>query len=167
MPLPVPVQQEVVRDLNTPIPKESDLLSLERGMLGSQNRKKESRMAVAKGQGKGKGHENRTKEGLRIEARTLGEENSSPVQPNLQRAGSGGGEKNLKRGAKIESLHFFWAGLPSCLEDVFSFACQIKLSCNLTVTLSYNTGLSITSNFCCGKTEQRKLHTPLTSRLSW
>ena len=35
MPLPVPVQQEVVRDLNTPIPKESDLLSLERGMLGS------------------------------------------------------------------------------------------------------------------------------------
>ena len=36
-------------------------------------------MAVAKGQGKGKGHENRTKEGLRIEARTLGEENSSPV----------------------------------------------------------------------------------------
>ena len=47
------------------------------------------------------------------------------------------------------SLCFFWVGPPSCLKNVFSFACQIKLSCN--------TGLSITSNFCCGETEPRKL----------
>ena len=31
-------------------------------MLGSWNRKRESRMAVAKRQGKGKAHENRTKD---------------------------------------------------------------------------------------------------------
>ena len=28
------------------------------------------------------------------------------------------------------SLCVFWFSLPSCLKDVFSFACQIKLSCN-------------------------------------
>ena len=36
------------RDLNTPIPKELGLPSLEGGMLGSLNRKRESKMAVAK-----------------------------------------------------------------------------------------------------------------------
>ena len=36
-------------------------------------------MAVAKRPGKEKGHENRTKEGLRIGVRTSGEANSSPV----------------------------------------------------------------------------------------
>ena len=44
-----------------------------------------------------------------------------------------GEEKNIKRGAKIgppASLHVSWVGPPSCLEDVFSFAYQIKLSCN-------------------------------------
>ena len=76
-------------------------------------------------------------------------------------------KKHLKKGAKIESLHFFWAGPPSCLVDLFSFACQIKLSCNRAVTPSCNTGLSITSKFCCGKTEPRKLHIPLTSLFSW
>ena len=59
----------------------------------------------------------------------------------------------------FSSLCFVWVGLPSCLpshfEDVFSFACQIKLSCN--------TGPSVASNFCCGETEPRKLHTLLTS----
>ena len=48
MPLAIPVQQEVERDLDAPIPKELCLPSLDRGMLGSWNRKKESRMAVAK-----------------------------------------------------------------------------------------------------------------------
>ena len=36
------------RDLEAPIPKELGLPSLEGGMLGSQSRRKESRMAVAK-----------------------------------------------------------------------------------------------------------------------
>ena len=57
-------------------------------------------MAVAKRPGKEKGRENRTKEGLRIRVRTSGEANSSPVQPNLQRAGSGGGEKASKKGSQ-------------------------------------------------------------------
>ena len=30
----------------------------------------------------------------------------------------------------ISSLCIFWVGQPSHLEDIFSFACQIKLNCN-------------------------------------
>ena len=55
----------------------------------------------------------------------------------------------------LSSLHVFWVGPPSSLQDVFSFACQIKLSCS---TLP-----SVASNFCCGETEARKLQTPLTN----
>ena len=45
-------------------------------------------------------------------------------------------KKHIKRGVKIELEAFvlfwvFWASLPSCLEDVFSFACWIKQSCNM------------------------------------
>ena len=53
------------RDLDTPIPKESGLPSPEGGMLGSQNRIKEFKMAEAERQRKGKACENRTKERLR------------------------------------------------------------------------------------------------------
>ena len=66
-------------------------------------------------------------------------------------------KKHIKREAKIArgaSLRVFWVGLPSRLKDVFTFACQIKLSCN--------TGQTVTSNFCCGQTEPRKLQIPLT-----
>ena len=42
------------RELDAPTPKELGLPSLERGMLGSQNWKTESKMAVAKRQRKGK-----------------------------------------------------------------------------------------------------------------
>ena len=52
MPLAIPIQQEVARKTSTPlIPKNSAPHLLRGGMLGSQNRKKESRMAVAKRQG--------------------------------------------------------------------------------------------------------------------
>ena len=68
-----------------------------------------------------------------------------------------GTEKNHKKRSQIElgaSLWVFWVGPPSRLKDVFSFACQINLSCN--------TGLTIASNFCCSETEPRKLQIPLT-----
>ena len=42
------------RDLEAPIPKEFGFPSLEGGMLGSLNRKKESRMVVAERQGREK-----------------------------------------------------------------------------------------------------------------
>ena len=45
-----PVQREVDRDLDVPIPKELGLRSLEGGMYGSQNWKTDSKMAVAKRQ---------------------------------------------------------------------------------------------------------------------
>ena len=64
------------KDVDTPIPKELGLPSLEGGMSGSKNRKKESRMEVAKR--KGKARENRTKEGLRTGVRTSGRTNSTP-----------------------------------------------------------------------------------------
>ena len=65
---------------------------------------------------------------------------ASPVY--IGQAQGGGEKKHLKRGAKIKpgaSLRVFWVCLLSRPEDVFSFACQIKLSCN--------TGLPIASNF--------------------
>ena len=60
-----------------------------------------------------------------------------------------------KRSQNWASLLFTSFGLahPS-FEDVFSFACQVKLSCN--------TDLSVDSNFCCGETELKKLQTPPT-----
>ena len=64
----------------------------------------------------------------------------------LARAGSGGGEKHIKRGAKIElwaSLRFFWVGLPSRLKHIFFFACQINLGSN--------TDPSVASNFAAVK----------------
>ena len=44
------------KDLDAPIPRELGLPSLEGGVLGRKNREKESRMAVAKRQGRGKPH---------------------------------------------------------------------------------------------------------------
>ena len=49
-------------DFNAHIPKELGLPSLGEGMLSSQNGKKDSKMAVAKTQSKGKGCKNETKE---------------------------------------------------------------------------------------------------------
>ena len=51
------------KDLDTPIPKELGLPSLERGLLGRENREKESKMAVAKRQ-------RRSKEGLKTRVKT-------------------------------------------------------------------------------------------------
>ena len=53
-------------------------------------------MVAAKRQEREKDHENRTKEGPRTRVRTSGKTNSTPGWPNLHRAGSGGGEKNIK-----------------------------------------------------------------------
>ena len=66
-------------------------------------------------------------------------------------------KKHIKRGAKIRPLFslVLWVSLPSHLEDAFSFACQIKLSCN--------TSPSDASNYCCSETELRKLQTSLTN----
>ena len=62
-------------DLNAPILKELDLPSLEGGMLGNFNRKRESRMMVAKRQGREKPAKNRTKEWTGV--RTSDETNST------------------------------------------------------------------------------------------
>ena len=59
------------KDLEDPIPKELGLPSLEGGMLGRKNRETESKMAVAKKQG-------RSKEGPRTRVKTSGRTNSIP-----------------------------------------------------------------------------------------
>ena len=43
-------------------------------------------------------------------------------------------KKHIKRGVIIEPWLFLWVRPPSHVKDVFSFACQIKLSCNQAVT---------------------------------
>ena len=118
-------------------------------------------MVVAKRQRREKACENKTKEGPRTRVRPSGKANSPPGQPNLHRAGSGRGGKTYKKSQNwaysLSSLRVFWVSLPSCLEYIFPFACQIKLSCS--------TGPSVASNFCCSKTEPRKLRTPTTCNL--
>ena len=54
-------------------------------------------MTVTKRQRKEKTRENGTKENLRTGVRTSGETKCSTGQPNLHRAGSGGGEKTYKK----------------------------------------------------------------------
>ena len=57
-----------------------------------------------------------------------------------------GRRKHIERGARIEpffSLPTLQVGLASGLKHVFSFACQIKLSCNRAVTLVH--GFSFTA----------------------
>ena len=50
---------------------------------------------MAKRQREEKARKYRTKEGLRTRVRTSNKRNSPPGLPNLHRAGSGGGEKNI------------------------------------------------------------------------
>ena len=76
----------------------------------------------------------------------------------------GEGKKHIKRGTKIEpraSLLFvcFGSAHPQSSRVYYPFFSLIKLS--------YNTGQSVASNFCCSKTELRKLYTPPTYMLLW
>ena len=64
--------------------------------LGSQNRKKESKMSVAKDK-KGKALKNGTKEYLRAGVRTSGETHTPPGQPNLHRVASGSSRQTYKK----------------------------------------------------------------------
>ena len=161
MPLAVPVQQEVARKTLMPLfPKNWASCLLRGEMLGSQNRKKESSMEVAKR--KGKACENKTKEGPRTR-RTSGKTNSTSGQPNLYRAGPrGGGKKNKKRSQNWAVTVFlfesFGSACPHASRMYFSLLSKKKLSCNTELKHS-----SITSNFCCDQTEPRKLHTPPTN----
>ena len=71
----------IQKDLDAPVPKKLVLPSLEGGMLGSYNRKKESKMVVAKRQRKGKAPENGTKENPQTRVRTSDETNTHPSWP--------------------------------------------------------------------------------------
>ena len=98
-------------------------------MLGSQNRKKESRMAGAKRQGREKPAkiEQRKVQGMEwgpeVDQTAL---LASPIYIGQAYVKGWGGEKNIKRGAKgpgvsLSSLRIFWVIMTSHLEDVFSF----------------------------------------------
>ena len=88
-------------------------------LFGRQNRKKEFRMAVAKRQRSEKPTKTEQREVPRIGMRTTGRTSRTPGQPDLHRAGPGGGEKNIRRGAKGQ--------VSLCL----------SLSCSLSLSLSF------------------------------
>ena len=69
----------------------------------------------------------------------------------------GWGDKCIKGGnlEGLRPLFYSSCGSDSFFEGVLFFVFLIKLSCD--------TDSSIASNFCCGKTELRKLQSPLTS----
>ena len=83
------------RNLDAPIPKELGLLSLKGSRLGSYNRKKESRMSEAKRQRREKPVKIDQRKVLGSRVRTSGKTNSPSGYPNLHRAGSERGEKNI------------------------------------------------------------------------
>ena len=67
-----------------------------------------------------------------------------------------GKEKTFKRGSQIRLRPLLGGDLPSCLEGVRFFVCQIKLW-----ALNKLQHWSTISNLCCGATEPRKLnHSP-------
>ena len=83
----------------------------------------------------GENPQKQKKEGPRTRVRTTGKTNSPPGQPNLHRAGSGGGEKNTQKeepklGWGCSSLSVFWVGPFLYIKDIYSFAFYIQLSCN-------------------------------------
>ena len=132
------------RDLDTPIPKEFGLPSLEGGGGECQVVRIEKRNPEWwQLKDKGKACEYRTKEGPRTGVRPSGKVNVPPGQPNLPREGSGRGGKPYKKkrqnwASGLSSLPVFWVGLPSHLEYIFSFACQIKLSCSTSPSVASN-----------------------------
>ena len=92
--------------------------------------------------------------------RTSGEANSPPWLAQFTKGRLRGRKKKKTYKKRSQSWAFssllFTSFGSAYLEDVFSFAYQIKLNCNRAVTLVYPS-LQI---FCCGKTELRKLHSP-------
>ena len=115
-------------------------------------------MAVAKRQRQEKPTKKKKKESLQPGVESSGNTKSSPGQPNLHRAGSSGRRQMYKRRKPRRigaSLLFSLLGPPALRCRGCIFLClPVKWSCN--------SGLSVASNFCCGKTEPRRLHTPPT-----
>ena len=83
-------------------------------------------MMVAKRQRKGKVHKNGTKENPWTRVRTSGETKHATflASPICIGQAQGGGDKTYK---KRKPRPFLWGRLPSCLEGVLCFACEIKL----------------------------------------
>ena len=71
--------------------------------------------------------------------------------------GQDGGEKAYKKRSQNWARDF-----SSHLLGRLALMPQGYIFLYLPIKLSYNTGLSVTSDFCYGRTEPRKLHTPLT-----
>ena len=70
-----------------------------------------------------------------------------------------GEEKNIQKEEPKLSQGVLFSSQPALTPPGCIFLC-------LPIKLSYNTGPSVTSNFCCGKTELRKSHTPPTIPIS-
>ena len=95
-------------------------------------------------------------EGPRTRVRVSGKTNSPPGYPKLHRADLGGGDKCIKEGS-LEGLRplFSWSFRSAC-----PHSSRVYYPLFFLIKLSYNTGLSVTSNFCFSETGPKKLHTP-------
>ena len=138
-------------------------------MLGSWNRKKESRMAVAKRQSRIKPMKIEQRKIWGLEWEHQVKQKALLVSSIYIGQGQGEEKKHKKRSQNwplLFSFCFFWVGLPSHLKDVLSFACQIKLSCNtsLPFKLSYTRAVTLICHFkfLLWWDRMEKLHTPPT-----
>ena len=92
-------------------------------LLGSENRKKESRMVVTKRQKRGKPTKTELGKVQEPEWGAQVKQTALLASPLYTVQTQGEKKKNIKRGAKIEkgASLLFWVGLPSHLQDAFSF----------------------------------------------
>ena len=166
MPLAITVQQEVARETLTPLFSMNWASHLLRGECQVVRKGQRSPECQWQKDKEGKSLQKQNKGRLEDWVSTSGKTNSPSGQPNLYRAGSGGGGKCIKRGSleglrPLSSLSFGLA-CPQPSRVYYLLFFLIKLSCN--------TDSSVSSNFSYSETEPRIFHTPLTvlrSSLSW
>ena len=128
-----------LRDLNTPIPKELGLPSLEREMLGNRIGKRNPKWQWLKDKRKSPWKWNKRKSADQSENLRWNKCAPFLASPNLHRAGEGGGDKTyFKKGSQDTLGPLLWGGLPSCFEGILSYLPNKSLSCNRAITLVHH-----------------------------
>ena len=138
MTLTIPAQQELARETSMALfPKNWASYLLRGGILRSQKRK-ESKIVVAKRQRKGKACKNRIKENAQNRVRTSGETNTPPSWPAQYAQGRlkvGRRQTHKRRKPRWIEASPLEAACPHSSRVYYPLFFQIKLSCNQAVTL--------------------------------
>ena len=164
VPLHLSSEGSIQRNLDALITKELGLPSLERGMLCSQNRKKESKQQWLKYKERKKPTKMEQKKIQNPESEPQVKQAALLANQIYTRQAQGEETKYIERGAKIEPL---LQGRPTLTPPGCTFFCLLNETpnCNQVVKLVCCFKSLLFSYLCFqifGETEPRKVHTPLT-----